>query len=50
MNLINLTSHAEEVINKSDVVVIAVPSAYATDVLSPLDKGIFEGKKRYCLP
>ena len=45
MNLINLTSHAEEVISKSDVVVIAVPSAYATDVLSPLDKGIFEGKK-----
>ncbi len=40
-----LTSHADEVINNSDCIVIAIPSAFAIEVLSVLDKNIFRGKK-----
>ena len=40
-----LTSHAEEVIKNSDIIVIAIPSAFTTEVLSALDKNIFQGKK-----
>ncbi len=40
-----LTSNAEEVIQQSDVIVIAVPSAFAAEVLSSLPAGIFTGKK-----
>lgn len=42
---LNLTSNAEEVIKNSDTIVIAIPSAYAADVLSAMDKNIFKGKK-----
>jgi glycerol-3-phosphate dehydrogenase (NAD(P)+) len=40
-----LTTNAAEVIAHSDCIIIAVPSAYAADVLKGLDKKIFEGKK-----
>jgi glycerol-3-phosphate dehydrogenase (NAD(P)+) len=40
-----LTTSATEVIQQSDCIIIAIPSAYATDVLQSLDKKIFEGKK-----
>jgi len=40
-----LSCNVEEVIEQSDILVIAVPSAYAIDVLSSLPKDIFEGKK-----
>jgi len=42
---LKLTTNAAEVIQNSDCIIIAVPSAYATDVLQTLDKKIFEGKK-----
>ncbi len=42
---LHLTINAAEVITNSDCIIIAVPSAYATDVLQGLDKKIFEGKK-----
>ncbi|MFT3908840.1 MAG: NAD(P)-binding domain-containing protein [Ferruginibacter sp.] len=40
-----LTSNAAEVIKNSDCIVVAIPSAYALDVLSVLDRNIFQGKK-----
>ena len=40
-----LTSDAETVIKNSDIIVIAIPSAYAAEVLSTLDKNCFNGKK-----
>ncbi|HSY60682.1 MAG TPA: NAD(P)H-dependent glycerol-3-phosphate dehydrogenase [Cytophaga sp.] len=42
---LNLTTSVAEVIEHSDCIVIAVPSAYITSVLSALDKNIFTGKK-----
>ena len=42
---LQLTTNAAEVIQHADCIIIAVPSAYATDVLQHLDKKIFEGKK-----
>lgn len=42
---LHLTTDASEVIQKSDCIIIAVPSAYAADLLRGLDKNIFEGKK-----
>lgn len=42
---LHLTTDAAEVIRKSDCIIIAVPSAYAADLLRGLDKNIFEGKK-----
>lgn len=42
---LKLTTNAAEVIQHADCIIIAVPSAYATDVLQNLDKKIFEGKK-----
>ena len=46
-NLSRLTfsSNVQEVIKASDVLVIAVPSAYIFDILSSLPKDIFNGKK-----
>ena len=44
-NLLHLTSDLEEVINNSDCVIMAVPSAYTVDVLSNLPKNIFQNKK-----
>ncbi len=45
MNLLNLTSDVNEVIQQSDVLIIVVPSAYIVEVLSTLRKDIFTGKK-----
>ncbi len=42
---LKLTTNAAEVINNSDCIVMAVPSAYAAEVLQQLDKNIFAGKK-----
>ena len=42
---LKLTTSPEQVIKNSDCILIAVPSAYADDVLSPLPKDIFVGKK-----
>lgn len=45
MKQVQLTTDPEEVIRLSDVIVIAIPSAYAVDVLSKMHPGVFEGKK-----
>ena len=42
---LKLTTDAAAVIKNSDCIVIAVPSAYAVEVLQQLDKNIFAGKK-----
>ncbi|MEI7472731.1 MAG: NAD(P)H-dependent glycerol-3-phosphate dehydrogenase [Chitinophagaceae bacterium] len=42
---LQLTTDASEVIKQSDVIIIAVPSAYAEAVLGSLDSNIFKGKK-----
>ncbi len=42
---IKLSNNLEEVIQHADCIIIAVPSAYVTDILKTLDKKIFEGKK-----
>jgi glycerol-3-phosphate dehydrogenase (NAD(P)+) len=42
---LTLTTDAATVIKNSDCIIIAVPSAYAADVLKGLDAKIFEGKK-----
>lgn len=42
---LKLTSDVEEVIKKSDIIVIAIPSAFAHEALSNLDKQIFRKKK-----
>lgn len=44
-SLINFSTSAEEVIQKSDVIIIAVPSAFVADSLKGLSKNIFKGKK-----
>jgi len=43
--LINPTTNRQEVIEKSDCIIIAVPSAYADDALQGLPANVFEGKK-----
>ena len=43
--LIKPATNASEVIKNSDCIIIAVPSAYAVDTLSKLDKNIFKEKK-----
>lgn len=45
INKLQLTADVEEVIKNSDTIVIAIPSAFATEVLSGLDKNIFRDKK-----
>lgn len=42
---LKLTTNPAEVIQHSDCIIIAVPSAYTADVLQQLDKKIFENKK-----
>lgn len=42
---LHLTTNAAEVISNSDCIVIAVPSAFILDVLSGLDREVFQGKK-----
>ena len=44
-SLIHFSTSAEEVIRNSDCIVIAVPSAFAAEVLQPLPADIFSGKK-----
>lgn len=44
-SLLFLKNNLEEVIAASDVIVIAVPSAYIEEVLKDLDRGIFKNKK-----
>ena len=44
-SLIRFTSRAEEVIENSDCIIIAVPSAFAASTLSGLPKDIFRNKK-----
>lgn len=44
-NQLKLTTNAEEVIKNSDCIIIVIPSAFVPDLLSGLDKNIFEGKK-----
>jgi len=43
--LLNFSSSAGEVIEKSDVVVIVIPSSFVADILHALPAGIFSGKK-----
>lgn len=43
--LINFSTNAEEVIKKSDIIIIVVPSAFAAEVLDSLPKDIFTNKK-----
>lgn len=45
MEQLQLTTDVTEVINHADVVLIAVPSAYVEELLQPLPKDIFKGKK-----
>jgi glycerol-3-phosphate dehydrogenase (NAD(P)+) len=42
---LHLTVKPEEVVRQSDVIVIAIPSAFTIEVLEQLPPGIFEGKK-----
>ena len=45
MQQLRLTTNIEEVIENSDAILIAIPSAYTIDALGSLPKHIFEGKK-----
>ncbi len=45
MSQLYLTTDAQDVIQRSSTIVIAIPSAYAIEALSKLPPGIFEGKK-----
>jgi len=45
MAQLKLTSNAAEVIEKSDCIIIAIPSAYIENTLKALDKNIFKNKK-----
>ena len=45
MQKLHLTTDAMEVILNSDIIVIAIPSAYTSEVLSSLPPNIFAGKK-----
>ena len=45
MKLLTLSTNLESVVNASDILIIAVPSAYVANVLSPLSKDVFKGKK-----
>ncbi len=44
-NQLRLSSNITEVVQNSDALVIAVPSAYVEDILSPLAPNAFENKK-----
>lgn len=45
ISLLNFSTSAEEVIKRSDIVIIVVPSAFTTDVLQELPKDVFKNKK-----
>lgn len=42
---LSLTTKPEEVISHSDIIIVAIPSAYSLEVFDVLDKGIFREKK-----
>ncbi len=44
-SLLSMTTDMAEVIKRSDILVIAVPSAYAEEILSTLQPGQWKGKK-----
>jgi len=44
-DLLKLTTNPGEVIRKSDCIIVAIPSAFVTSILLPLDKNIFLEKK-----
>ncbi len=44
-SLLSLNNSIEDVINQSDTIIIAVPSAYVENALKDLPQSIFEGKK-----
>src|SRR4051812_39233739 len=44
-NLLKMSSSLEYVVEQSDMLVIAVPSAYVDDALSTLNTDAFKGKK-----
>lgn len=45
MAKLHLTTDVREVAKRADVIVIAIPSAYTSEVLCSLEKNIFNGKK-----
>jgi glycerol-3-phosphate dehydrogenase (NAD(P)+) len=45
VSLLRLNDNVAEVIEQSDVVLLAVPSAYIEDVLRPLPRNVFQNKK-----
>lgn len=45
MNRVRLTSSALQLVNESDCIIIAVPSAYTAAILFELDRNILNGKK-----
>jgi glycerol-3-phosphate dehydrogenase (NAD(P)+) len=45
INNLQLTTQVTEVITNSDVIIIAIPSAYTIEVLMALPTNVFEGKK-----
>lgn len=45
MGLIHFSSDAREVVQQSDYILIAIPSAFVTEILEAFPKHIFEGKK-----
>src|ERR1700739_1735604 len=42
---LTLTTNVKEVIENSDCILVAVPSAYIKNILNELNKNIFSGKK-----
>jgi glycerol-3-phosphate dehydrogenase (NAD(P)+) len=44
-SLLSLSNDLASVIENSDCIIIAIPSAYIIDILAPLTKNIFQGKK-----
>ncbi len=45
ISLLNLQEDVKQVVNDSDLLVLAVPSAYIQDALNPLSKDALKGKK-----
>jgi glycerol-3-phosphate dehydrogenase (NAD(P)+) len=44
-SLLSVSNNVSKVINNSDVIIVAVPSAYIIDTLKNIPENIFEGKK-----
>lgn len=45
ISLLNMSASVKEVVNASDIIVVAVPSAYAEDALKELEPADWSGKK-----